>query len=137
MHFNGNTGFFQAHVIGQGLLHTVHFIVLVLEKECRWSSFRDVVLNVWLKSDAILGDHEVAGIDRYGEIRSAAHIVGCIHSGVHALFKMNACSCYEVAASGKADDADSIRVDVPLCGVLPCKANGSLGVIEGAITTLL
>jgi hypothetical protein len=31
----------------------------------------------------------------------------------------------------KADDADAIRVNAPLGGMLPCEADGSLGIIQG------
>ena len=83
-----------------------------------------------MEGDAVLCNHEVAGINRDGEIRSAAHIIGCVYSGIHALFKVNTCSRYKVTAGRKPDHPNFVRVDVPFRRMLPCEADGSLSVIE-------
>ena len=87
MHLNRNPSLLQAHVLRHGLLHTIHFIIFVLEDEGRWGLFGDVVPNVRLQLNAVLCNHQVAGIDRDREIWPAAHIVGRVYATVYALFK--------------------------------------------------
>jgi hypothetical protein len=78
-----------------------------------------MVLHILLESETVLVNGKMTRVDRYGEVRSATHVVSCVHAGVNALLEMNARSCYKVTARREADNANLPRVDVPLSSMKP------------------
>lgn len=73
----------------------------------------------------------MAGIDGDGEVGSRALPVGVVDGLVEALGEVGADFGDEESAGGKAKDADFVRIDVPLGGVLADEAHGALRVVEG------
>jgi hypothetical protein len=120
MHLNWNSSAPERCIVGQGLLDTVHIVVLVLQQERRRGLTGDVRTNIWLHVKTVPGKREMSGINRYCKVWAAAFFVGGINGGVETLLKMDAHRCDQVSACGKPKDANLMRIDVPLRSV---KAN--------------
>lgn len=111
------------------MFHAVYIVVLVLEEKGRRRLLGKMVLHISLESEAVFCNHKVTRVDRYGEIRSATHVISCVHMGVDALFKMNARSCYKVTARREADNPNLPQVDMPLRSMKPGEADRPLCVV--------
>ncbi len=90
-----------------------------------------VGMDVELVEEGVFGVGEIAGIDDYGEVGTAAELVGSVDGGVEALIVVSAEGGDEVASGGEAEDAYAFGVDVPFSGVLADDADGALGVFKG------
>ena len=77
---------------------------------------------------------EMAGIDGDGEVGAAGDFVGGVYRRVDAgggdAVRVDAGGSDEMAAGREAEDADLVRVDVPLGGVEADQAEGALRVFE-------
>src|SRR3978361_2324082 len=93
VHLNRDSGLLQPDIIGQGLLHPVYVIVLVLEKKRRRSLFGKMVLYILLERETILGNPKCTRVDRYSKVRPATHVIRLINARVYTLPKVNACRC--------------------------------------------
>src|ERR1035438_1230505 len=76
----------------------------------------------------------MAGVDGDGEVGAAGDFVGGVHRRVDAdggdAVRVDAGGGDEMAAGGEAEDADLVRVDVPLGGVEADQADGALRVFQ-------
>jgi hypothetical protein len=130
VHFNRNSGPFQSGIVGEGLLHAIYLVVLVL-KEKGWRRLHGkMALHILLESETILVNGEMSWVDRYGEVWSAAHVVSGVYARVNALFKVNASGCYKVTARRKANNAYFSRINVPLSSMESSQADRPLCVVQ-------
>jgi len=130
MHLDRNAAFFQPRVVAQRFLDAVDRIILVLQQERRRRLRADVRADVRIQRDAVLGQRQVPRIQRDSEIRTAAFLVRRIDRLVRTLREMRADVRDQVAASGKSEHADLVRVDMPLGGVQAQQSDCSLRVLQ-------
>lgn len=129
VHFGRHAGLFESDVISECLFHTVDVVVLGLEQKCGRHVFGDRNFGIQLIFvRGVLG--HVAGIQRDGEIRAAAFAIGGIDGRVGAMIGMGADVGDEVAAGGKAEHADFVRINMPFGGVVPNEAEGALRIFQ-------
>ena len=126
--FRRNLGIFEGEEVHGGVLN-MHRVVFGLDDErgrgfVGWPDIR-------IRSKILIGQRKVAGIDDYGEVRTAAQLIGGVDRIVEALIEVRAQSCREVPASGEAQNADSVGVDVPLGRMRTDEAESPLRILEG------
>src|ERR1700722_17043017 len=87
-------------------------------------------IDVGVGCEVLLGEGKVAGVDHHGKVRPAAQFVGRVDRIVDALIEVGADGGGEVAACGKAENADAAGIDVPLHCVLAHQAHGALRILK-------
>jgi len=113
MHLPRNFGVLQGEELDGGVFD-MHRIVLGLNDE-RWRSFLgDVNLGIGCKD--LFRKRQVARINDYRKIGTAANLVGVIDRIVESLFEVSAESRRQVRSRRESEDTDALRIKVPPAG---------------------
>lgn len=127
MHFGGHFGFLQGHEVDDGVFD-MDRIILGLEDETGRGFARH--RNVGIKCEVLVCKRKVSGIDDHSEVGTAAQLVSGIHRIVQALIEVRAKGGGKMGSGGEAEDANAMRVNVPIIGMRAHDAEGALGVLE-------
>ena len=126
--FGRDLGVLEGEEVDDGVFN-MHRIVLSLDDEGGrgFAGDRDIGVGC----EVLVGEREVAGIDDHGEVRAATQLVSGIDRIVETLIEVSAEGSGKVAAGGEAENADAVRIDVPLRGMGADNPEGPLGILEG------
>src|SRR6476646_8222233 len=113
MEFGRNPGILKRQKVDGGIFY-VYGIVLGLNDEGGRRIIGDVDLRVG--GEILLGQGQIAGIDDHGEVRAAADLVGRVYRVVKTLIEMRAQGGGQVSSGGEPQNADTIRINMPLGG---------------------
>src|SRR5262245_2332334 len=109
--FSGHTHVLQCNVVRQGIRRAIHVVIFGMHEERRRRVARDVKIRVQRILAVV---KEMSGIQRYGEIRTTALLVGGIRGWVRTAVKMRAHRGDQMSARGKPEHSDLVWIDVPL-----------------------
>src|SRR5438552_17932374 len=127
MQVRRDAGPLQGQVQDDAVLGTADDIVPAMgEKHWRRPGWN---MQTGSKLIAVLG-LEVARIDHDGKVRPAAGLIDVIDGFVSAFAEARRRRYGEMAACGKADNADSVLSDAPIFGFAPYQPHGALGVLQ-------
>ena len=88
-------------------------------------------MDFGIRREVLLGEGQVARVEDYRKVGTATELVGGIDGIVEALVVVRAEGGGEMGSRRKAEDADAMRVDVPVRGMGANDAEGALRILKG------
>jgi len=127
--FGLDLGILEGEEVDDGVFD-MHRIILSLDDERRRGLSADVDIRVG--REVLISEGEVAGINDDGEVRAATQLVSGINGIVKTLIEVGAERSGKMAAGGEAENADALRVNVPIGSMGADNSESPLGILEGS-----
>ena len=106
----------------------VYGIIFRLKNEC--GRGLRIGMNIGIRRKIRCLEHKVGWIKNELEIRTAAQLISGIKRVIESLIEVRAQCGRQIRASGKSQDADATRINVPLRSMLSHHAKRALCVLE-------
>ncbi len=87
-------------------------------------------MDIRVGRELLVGKGEVARIDDDRKVRAAAELVGGIDRVVKTLVKVSAEGSGKVGSGGESEDAGTVRINMPLCGLGAHDSKSALGILK-------